>query len=199
MSQKIILASQSPRRKELLSLCVEAFEIQAADIEEKEIESRILAEDGAFPEKSQKLVETLAREKAARILQQESGALVIGADTIVVHRGEVLGKPVDEQDAYRMLRSYAGKTHSVLTGVSVQTSEREETFAVETKVHFFPWSEQMEREICAYIRSGSPMDKAGAYGIQEQAGLWVSGIEGDYNNVIGLPLPYLHWTLESFR
>lgn len=200
MSRKIILASQSPRRQELLRLCVDDFSIQAADIAEKEIEERILSGgERNFPEKVRQLVETLAQKKAERILQLESDALVIGADTIVMHEGQVLGKPVDEADAYRMLRSYAGKTHSVLTGVSIQTRGKQETFSIETKVHFFPWSPQMEREMRAYVASGSPMDKAGAYGIQELAGLWVSGIEGDYNNVIGLPIAYLNQALERFR
>lgn len=200
MKRKVILASQSPRRKELLALCVDEFTIQAADVEEKEIEKRIMEADSTpvFLDKARLLVETLAYEKAARIQRANREALVIGADTIVVHEDAVLGKPRDEEDAYRMLRSYAGKTHWVLTGVSIQTEDRQETFATETKVHFFDWSPQMEAEMRAYIASGSPMDKAGAYGIQEKAGLWVSGIEGDYANVIGLPVAYLNQALHHF-
>ena len=87
-----------------------------------------------------------------------------------------------------MLRALAGKTHSVLTGVSILWGEKEETFASETKVSFFEWDDRMEAEVKAYVASGKPMDKAGAYGIQEEAALWVSGIEGDYNTIVGFPV-----------
>lgn len=190
MDPKIILASQSPRRSELLSLCINDFAVQAADIDEKAIEERILSEatKGTFLDTATELVETLAREKAAVIHNENREAMVIGSDTVVVLGEKILGKPVDEADAYAMLRALAGKTHSVLTGVSILWGEKEETFASETKVSFFEWDDRMEAEVKAYVTSGKPMDKAGAYGIQEEAALWVSGIEGDYNTIVGFPV-----------
>ena len=190
MDLKIILASQSPRRSELLSLCIKEFAVQAADINEKAIEERILAEagQGTFLDTATELVETLAREKAAVIHRENSEAMVIGSDTVVVLDEKILGKPVDEADAYAMLRALAGKTHSVLTGVSILWGEKEETFASETKVSFFEWDDRMAKGVKAYVASGKPMDKAGAYGIQEEAALWVSGIEGDYNTIVGFPI-----------
>ena len=190
MDLKIILASQSPRRSELLSLCIKEFAVQAADINEKAIEERILAEagQGPFLDTATELVETLAREKAAVIHRENSEAMVIGSDTVVVLDEKILGKPVDEADAYAMLRALAGKTHSVLTGVSILWGEKEETFASETKVSFFEWDDRMAKEVKSYVSSGKPMDKAGSYGIQEEAALWVSGIEGDYNTIVGFPI-----------
>ena len=190
MNPKIILASQSPRRSELLSLSTKDFAVQVADIDEKAIEERILAEAGQemFIDTANELVETLAREKAAVIHRENREAMVIGSDTVVVLGEKILGKPVDVADAYAMLRALAGKTHSVLTGVSILWGEKEETFASETKVSFFEWDDRMEAEVKAYVASGKPMDKAGAYGIQEEAALWVSGIEGDYNTIVGLPV-----------
>ena len=190
MGPKIILASQSPRRSELLSLCIKDFAVQAADIDEKAIEERILSEarQETFLDTATELVETLAREKAAVIHNENREAIVIGSDTVVVLDGKILGKPVDETDAYAMLRVMAGKTHSVLTGVSILWGEKEESFASETKVSFFDWDDRMAEEVKAYVASGKPMDKAGAYGIQEEAALWVSGIEGDYNTIVGFPV-----------
>jgi MAF protein len=130
----------------------------------------------------------LAREKAAVIQRENREAMVIGSDTVVVLDEKILGKPVDEADASGMLRAMAGKTHSVLTGVSILWGEKEKTFASETKVSFFEWDDRMAEEVKAYVASGKPMDKAGAYGIQEEASLWVSGIEGDYNTIVGLPV-----------
>jgi len=190
MGPKIILASQSPRRSELLSLCIKDFAVQAADIDEKAVEERVLAEaeNGSFLDTAKELVETLAREKAAVIHRENKEALVIGSDTVVVLDEKILGKPIDEADAGAMLRAMAGKTHSVLTGVSILWGEKETTFASETKVSFFEWDDRMEAEVRAYVASGKPMDKAGAYGIQEEAALWVSGVEGDYNTIVGFPI-----------
>ncbi len=190
MEPEIILASQSPRRSELLALCIKDFTVQAADIDEKAIEEHVLAEAGqeTFLDTATELVETLAREKAAVIHRENREAMVIGSDTVVVLDEKILGKPVDEADAYAMLRAMAGKTHSVLTGVSILWGEKEETFASETKVSFFEWDDRMEAEVKAYVASGKPMDKAGAYGIQEEAALWVSSIEGDYNTIVGFPV-----------
>ncbi|MDE1548612.1 Maf family protein [Jeotgalibaca caeni] len=196
----IVLASQSPRRKELLQQVTEDFLIHASEIDEKAIEARVLEEgmEDPFQKTASQLVETLAAEKARVVLKQHPEDIIIGADTVVVHEDQVLGKPIDEADAFRMLRSYAGKTHFVITGVSVQSRQKEVTFSVKTEVTFWEWSKQMEKEVRAYIESGSPMDKAGAYGIQEQPSLWVKEIHGDYLNVIGLPVAYLHRALQEF-
>ncbi|UJF15641.1 Maf family protein [Jeotgalibaca sp. MA1X17-3] len=200
MTKRIILASQSPRRKELLHLCVKEFSIQVADIEERAIESQVMEKTTheTFLEQATSLVKTLANEKAKVILQKNEDAIIIGADTIVVHENRVLGKPNNPEEAFEMLRSYAGKSHSVITGVSIQTDQQKENFSVETKVHFFDWNPQMEKEIRNYIASGSPFDKAGGYGIQEMPSLWISGIEGDYLNVVGLPVAYVNQTLQNF-
>ena len=167
-NQQIILASQSPRRKELLTLLTSDFDIQVANIDEKTIEKQILSKKtrDAFLHKAMKLVETLAKEKAMAIFSSHPDALVIGADTVVVHEGKILGKPADEQEAYMMLRSYTGKTHQVITGVAVQTVTQQEVFSVITDVTFWDWNSQMEEQMTQYIATGSPMDKAGAYGIQ---------------------------------
>lgn len=200
MMKKIILASQSPRRKELLHLCVKDFTIQAANIDERFIEREVMRgiDSKNFLQQSRHLVETLAYEKAKVILQKYTDAIIIGADTVVVHEGKILGKPVDSKEAYTMLRSYAGKTHSVITGVSIQTNQRQDTFSVETKVRFFEWSARMKREVSEYISSGSPFDKAGGYGIQEMPSLWVARIDGDYPNVVGFPIAYINQTLQKF-
>lgn len=198
--REVILASQSPRRKELLRQSVLEFSVQAAHIDERKIEKQILGAQAHidFGETAKLLVETLAKEKANAILRVCPQALVIGADTIVVQGNQVLGKPVNEREAYAMIRSYAGNTHSVMTGVSIQTNTKKETFSVETKVHFLPWSSQMEKEVSIYVASGSPLDKAGAYGIQEMPALWIRGIEGDYPNVVGFPIAAVHQALQHF-
>ena len=200
-NQQIILASQSPRRKELLTLLTSDFDIQVANIDEKTIEKQILSKKtrDAFLHKAMKLVETLAKEKAMAIFSSPPDALVIGADTVVVHEGKILGKPADEQEAYMMLRSYAGKTHQVITGVAVQTVTQQEVFSVITDVTFWDWNSQMEEQMTQYIATGSPMDKAGAYGIQEMPSLWIKKIEGDYPNVVGLPVSYLSQVLAKFQ
>lgn len=200
-NQQIILASQSPRRKELLTLLTSDFDIQVANIDEKTIEKQILSKKtrDAFLHKAMKLVETLAKEKAMAIFSSHPDALVIGADTVVVHEGKILGKPADEQEAYMMLRSYTGKTHQVITGVAVQTVTQQEVFSVITDVTFWDWNSQMEEQMTQYIATGSPMDKAGAYGIQEMPSLWIKKIEGDYPNVVGLPVSYLSQVLAKFQ
>lgn len=201
MKQSIVLSSQSPRRKELLSLCVSDFSVISADIDEKSIEKQILKTNNKEPFllTASRLVEILAAEKARVIFKKQPMSIVIGADTVVVHENRILGKPLDESQAYEMLRSYAGKTHSVVTGVSIKNSEKEITFSVESKVTFWDWNKQMEQEIFDYIKTGNPMDKAGAYGIQEMPSLWVKEISGDYPNIVGLPISYVNRALYEFE
>ncbi len=178
--KKIILASGSPRRKELLEQIGVKFEIQKAEGEE-----RITS---VVPEE---VVKELSMQKAEEVAWRCDGDLIIGADTVVAVKGQILGKPKDKEDALRMLRLLQGTEHQVITGVTVLLKETGKmvSFAEVTKVHVYPMTEeQMER----YIDTGEPMDKAGAYGIQGKFAAYVSGIEGDYNNVVGLPVGRLY-------
>ena len=174
-----ILASASPRRKELFAELVKTFEIIPARGEERA--------DNALP--PEKLVQALAAQKAAEVaaLPQARGKAVLGSDTVVALDGEVLGKPCDKEDAARMLRALSGRTHEVFTGVCIIYPKGGDlsrlTAAACTKVRFLPLTEE---KIAAYVATGSPMDKAGAYGIQD--GDLVEEIDGSFSNVVGLPL-----------
>ena len=136
----------------------------------------------------------LASAKASEVFARRPDSLVIGADTIVELDGEILGKPADRDDAFRMLRALSGREHRVYTGVALAVPEKSLCRAECTRVFF---REMTDREIDAYITSGEPMDKAGAYGCQGLAGLFVERIEGDYFNVVGLPLCLLGQMLET--
>lgn len=183
---KIVLASQSPRRKELLGRMGLEFVTQASKIDES-------AFDGL---EARELVATLSREKAQWIARQLDGeTLVIGADTVVVRDGAALGKPKDAEDAVAMLLSLSGRDHQVCTGVTVCRGDRVLTQVEETQVTF---RELTEAEVRQYVSTGEPMDKAGAYGIQGLGGLMVEGIRGDYSNVVGLPVCRLGQMLKDF-
>lgn len=183
---KIVLASQSPRRKELLGRMGLEFVTQASKIDES-------AFDGL---EARELVATLSREKAQWIARQLDGeTLVIGADTVVVRDGAALGKPKDAEDAVAMLLSLSGRDHQVCTGVTVCRGERVLTQVEETQVTF---RDLTEAEVRQYVSTGEPMDKAGAYGIQGLGGLLVEGIRGDYSNVVGLPVCRLGQMLKDF-
>jgi septum formation protein len=173
--QRLILASSSPRRKELLEMANLPFEILASDIQEH-------VPENATPEE---VVQSLAYQKAKAIADMESDAYVLGADTIVVYNGLILGKPKTEQDAFETLKMLSGHTHEVLTGVAILSSKQEMTFYEQTKVTFWKLTDE---EILNYIASGEPMDKAGSYGIQGRGSLFVKRIEGDYFSVVGLPI-----------
>ncbi len=198
MQPKIILASQSPRRRELfqLVLCshgINEFGVQAADIDEKRIETEILNNrEGAFQERVEILAGELAARKALVIQKLNPRALVVGADTMVVLGEQILGKPADEMAAFSMIKALAGNTHQVLTGVSIRYRDWEERFVATSTIRFYPWDFLMQRQVADYVASGKAMDKAGAYGIQEEAGLWVKWIKGDYNNIVGLPIAKLN-------
>ena len=172
----IVLASQSPRRRELLERLGLPFRTLVPDIDERM--------DRPLP--PAELVAVISGEKA-RAAQALAGpeAIVIAADTVVALDGAVLGKPAGEADAARMLSALAGRTHHVYTGLTVLRGERVRTVSEETAVTFRPLTEQ---EIAAYVRTGEPLDKAGAYGIQGYGALLVEGIRGDYYNVMGLPV-----------
>lgn len=180
---RIVLGSGSPRRKELLEQIGVEFDICRAEGEEI-----ITSEDPV------EAVKELALQKALEVSGICNGRIVIGADTVVASDGRILGKPKDRADALRMLRMLQGKTHQVITGVAVILEDQKKTvnFAEVTKVHVCPMTEeQIER----YVDTGEPMDKAGAYGIQGRFAAYVSGIEGDYNNVVGLPVAKLYQEL----
>ncbi|MBQ8237783.1 MAG: septum formation inhibitor Maf [Oscillospiraceae bacterium] len=179
----LILASASPRRKELLSLFGVPFSIRAADIDET-----MDPDTAPFDE-----VARVSRLKALATLR-EAGDTVIAADTIVVCAGRVLGKPRDAEDAAAMLRLLSGRDHQVMTGVTVLHDDRAVTFTEVTDLHF---RELTEKEIARYVASGEPMDKAGSYGIQGGAALFCTGMTGDYYNVMGLPVCRLGQVLKE--
>jgi len=181
---RVILASQSPRRRELLNLVGIAHEVQPADIDESYLAG----------ERPREHAERLARGKTAVIARREPDALVIGSDTIVVVDGDVLGKPVDELDAVRMLERLAGRSHVVVTAVAVAWRGETQSAVEEVGVTFHPMNRP---EIDAYIATGEPMDKAGAYGIQGYGATIVSRVDGDYFAVMGLPLQRLTRVLAS--
>ena len=179
IAPELVLASQSPRRRELLALIGLAHEVRPADIDESYLE-------GETPEQH---CERLARGKASALAGQvRRDAVIIGSDTIVVVDGLVLGKPSDAADAKRMLRMLSGRSHTVLTAVAVARDARLESAVERVSVSF---REIDDEEIAAYIATREPMDKAGAYGIQGYGATIVSRIEGDYFAVMGLALNLL--------
>src|SRR5208282_3438700 len=171
----LVLASASPRRQELLRNAGIAFEVHPADI----------AEDPLPGEVAKNCAERLAREKALVVARQRPHDVVLGADTVVVIDGQLLGKPSDAADAARMLRLLSGRKHQVITGVCLVVSGVP-SLASETTV--VTVNELTEQEIAHYVSTGEPMDKAGAYAIQGIASRWIPRIEGDYSNVVGLPV-----------
>ena len=185
---KLILASASPRRKELLAKTGLTFDIIPAKGEEiitKSIPAEVVME--------------LSQQKAAEIAaMQTEGCIIIGADTIVAKGDEIMGKPKDEADAYRMLDMISDDCHQVYTGVTIICTGKQAetiTFAEKTDVYLYPIS---DADIRAYIASGDPMDKAGAYGIQGDFAVHVKGIEGDYYNVVGLPIGRVYQELKKW-
>lgn len=174
MSMPLILASASPRRRELLSLLGMPFTVEVSRAEEQAVgegRSRVM---------------TIARQKGSEVAARFPDAAVLSADTLVCLKGECLGKPQNEQDAARMLRGLSGCWHDVYTGVCLLLPDGRQWLECDgTRVHFLPLS---EREIAAYIATGEPMDKAGAYAVQGAAGAFIDRVEGSVSNVIGLPM-----------
>ena len=181
---KIVLASGSPRRHELLRLITENFEIRVSDADET-VPEYIPAE---------KTAEYLSMVKAQAV-DRRSDEIIIGCDTVVVIDGKVLGKPSSEKECFDMLSLLSGKIHTVYTGVSFICNDNRHSFTAETKVEFYPLT---QKEISDYIATGEPFDKAGGYGIQGKGALLVKGINGDYFNVVGLPVSALKRELERF-
>ncbi len=183
---KLILASASPRRQELLRLITEDFEVHPVNADE--------TLPAGMP--TELAASFLADQKAQAAAKAHPGDLVIGCDTIVMLEDEIMGKPKDREDAFRMLRRLSGETHTVMTGTALYLDEKSTVFTTETDVTFY---ELTDEEINAYLDTGEPFDKAGAYGIQGKGSLLVRRIEGDYFNVVGLPVAALSRTLVRFR
>ena len=182
---KFVLASASPRRAQLLELIGMKFEIIVSSVDEKECSEKNPAER----------VKNLALRKAQDVASDIGRAIVIGADTIVVLDGAILGKPRDAQEASRMLRQLSARTHQVYTGFSLVRGEARVVDYERTSVHF---RELSEDEIRAYVNTGGPLDKAGAYGIQDVSAMFVDRIEGCFYNVVGFPLAKCYATLNEF-
>ena len=182
---RIILASGSPRRRELLTQVGIEFTVDVSDAKE------IIREDTPG-----EIVKQLSHDKALAVKTRHGDdELIIAADTVVTLDGEILGKPHDEKEAFDMLRKLSGRNHSVFTGVTLMMGDKEMSFAEETKVNVYELSDE---DIDEYIATGDCMDKAGAYGIQGFFAKHVSGIVGDYNNVVGLPVARLVHEMKNF-
>jgi septum formation protein len=181
----IVLASASPRRQELLRNAGIRFTVQPADIDETPLAG----------ESARDCAERLAREKALVVARTRPRDFVLGADTVVVVDQLILGKPCDAADAARMLRMLSGRTHSVITGVSLMNGSL--NVRVDSESTMVTMCEISEEEIRDYVASGEPMDKAGAYAIQGRASRWIPRIEGDYSNVVGLPVALVYSMLKS--
>jgi septum formation protein len=190
----LVLASASPRRQELLRNAGISFVVQAADIDETPLTD----------EKAEQCARRLAREKALAVSRLRPQDRVLGADTIVVVGENILGKPRDADDAARMLRMLAGRTHHVITGVCVveavgsgQRPVAGEVVQIASETTLVTMSELSEDEIREYVATGEPTDKAGAYAIQGMASRWIPRIEGDYSNVVGLPVALVYAMLQQ--
>ena len=184
MSQ-IILASASPRRRELMELAGYDFEVICADIVE-------VVPENVQP---QEVVMSLALQKAQAVAAEHKDAVVVGSDTVVALDGKILGKPHSEQEACEMLRSLSGRTHKVFTGVAIVGGGKVKNFFDETDVEFYPLGDD---EIKKYVATGEPMDKAGSYGIQGKGSVLVKKINGDFFNVMGLPIAKLYREMSDF-
>jgi septum formation protein len=187
LTERLVLASASPRRAEILRAVGWEFEAVAANIDESQ----------RAGESARDYVERLAREKAQTVAGSRLFGLVLGADTVVVVDGAILGKPRDDEDARRMLRLLRGRWHEVLTGVALVRAEdgRAAVAREETRVRF---AEMSDEEIEWYVATGETADKAGAYAVQGRAALFVEGIEGDYWNVVGLPVRLVYELAKKF-
>ena len=183
---QIILASGSPRRRELMALITPDYTVVTSDVDE----SALAADTPA------QLAAVLGEAKCTAVAAQYADAVVIGCDTVVECDGTVYGKPKDQADAARMLHTLSGRTHLVHTGVCISSKGRHDVFTVTTRVTFAPLT---EAEIKAYISTPEPYDKAGSYGVQGAAAKFVSGIEGCYYNVMGFPVQRIYRALQAIE
>ena len=191
-NKRIILASASPRRRELLSLVTDNFEVLTADVDERAAEIK-MEEDGV---PALRVSEHLAEIKAKAVYdtlteEEKENSIVIGADTSVILDNIIFGKPADREEAVNILSLLSGHTHVVATGVCVFAGQKKLVFTEETRVEFNVLDDYQKALIEAYIDTGSPFDKAGGYGIQDMGALLVKGIDGDYANVVGFPVSRL--------
>lgn len=182
----VVLASNSPRRKELLTIICPSFEVEPADIDESISENIPL----------DKMPEYLAARKAEHIHKKHPDDIVIGCDTGVFINNMMIGKPSSDKAAFEILKILSGKTHRVITGCAIYKGDKKIIFSQVTEVEFYPLTDE---EIRNYIDTGEPDDKAGAYGIQGKGALLVKEIRGDYNNVVGLPLALLNKKLKEIN
>ena len=182
---KVILASASPRRKEILGKTGIDFEVQVSDCDENIDENQ-----------PDKLVMKLSELKAKDVASNNPDAIIIGSDTVVAHKGHIMGKPADRAEAISMIKSFAGDIHQVYTGVTIIIpNEKTYTFNVCTDVHVLPMTDE---EIERYVDTGEPMDKAGAYAIQGLFAPFISKIDGDYYNVVGLPISSVYAIMKNY-
>ena len=182
---KVILASASPRRKEILGKTGIDFEVHVSDCDENIDEKQ-----------PDKLVMKLSELKARDIASKNPDAIIIGSDTVVAHKGHLMGKPADRAEAISMIKSFAGDIHQVYTGVTIIIpNEKTYTYNVCTDVHVLPMTDE---EIEHYVDTGEPMDKAGAYAIQGLFAPFISKIDGDYYNVVGLPISSVYAILKKY-
>lgn len=186
--KKIILASQSPRRRELLTLLDLEFDVIPSDCDEN-----------ITCQSPEELVENLSKMKANDVLEKNnlSECLVVGADTIVVFEGSVLGKPADEDEAFEMLSKLSGNKHTVFTGVTITDADTKKSVSFHEKTDVFMY-DISEEEIRAYIATKDPFDKAGGYGVQSKGAFLVKAVEGDFYTVVGLPVARLYRELKNF-
>ncbi len=182
---KLILASGSPRRKELLALLNIPFEVVVSNFDEKIDQDKKLEDE----------IKRLSFGKAKSVFEKNEDAVVIGADTIVTIDNKVLGKPKDIEDAKRMLTLLSNNVHTVITGVTIISKDKTETFASSSKVYF---DQLTDDEIKEYILTKEPMDKAGAYAIQGIGSKFIKKIEGDYYSIVGLPINQIYQKLRAF-
>jgi len=192
INKKIILASASPRRRELLSLVTKEFTVVTADVDERAAEIKMEEEGTPALKVSEHLAEIKAKAVFDSLSEEEKeNSIVIGADTSVILGDVIYGKPEDRDDAVRMLSSMCGKEHVVATGVALFAGAKKNVFTEETRVEFYRLDEFQSKLISDYCDSGSPYDKAGSYGIQDMGALLIKRIDGDYSNVVGLPVARL--------
>lgn len=185
MPKKIILASRSPRRVELLKLITEDFIAIPSNFDESKIKI----------EKADELVRQLSFHKAKTVFDENENAIVIGCDTVVCLENRIFGIPQNKEEAKETLQKLSGETHQVITGVCIMDSEKTVQFEVQAGVEFYPLASS---EIDEYIETGEPFDKAGGYGIQGKGALFVSSISGDYFTIVGLPVARLKRELDAF-
>ena len=182
---KVILASASPRRKEILGKTGIDFEVQVSDCDENIDEKQ-----------PDKLVMKLSELKARDVASKNPDAIIIGSDTVVAHKGHIMGKPADRAEAISMIKSFAGDIHQVYTGVTIIIpNEKTYTYNICTDVHVLQMTDE---EIERYVDTGEPMDKAGAYAIQGLFAPFISKIDGDYYNVVGLPISSVYAILKKY-